>query len=126
MAIKVARRKFIAALGRAVVAWPLAAHAQQSDRMRLIGVLMPSVEGDPESQVRINSFQQGLEKLGWMIGRNIRIEIRWSLNDVAKIQAAIAYLLAMGPDVILALTSRAVATLQQATRAVPIVFVAGL
>lgn len=124
MAINIARRKLIAALGGAAIAWPLAAPAQQSGRMRLVGVLMPSVEGDPESQVRIRSFQQGLEKLGWMIGRNIRIEIRWGVNDIAKIQAATAELLAMGPDVILALTSRAVATLQQATRTVPIVFVA--
>ena len=123
MAISIARRGFVAGLAGTAVAWPLAAHAQHGERMRRIGVLMPTAEGDPEGQTRIMALQHGLEKMGWTIGQNIRIEYRWGVNDVEKVQATIAELLAMSPDVILALTSRAVATLQQATNTVPIVFI---
>jgi putative tryptophan/tyrosine transport system substrate-binding protein len=124
MAISIARRGFVTGLAGMAGAWLLTAYAQQGERMRRIGVLMPSAEGDPEGQTRAMAFQHGLEKLGWTNGHNIRIDYRWGVNDVAKIQAAIAELLAMSPDVIVALTSRAVATLQQATRTVPIIFVA--
>jgi len=117
------RREFIAFFGSAAAAWPLAARAQPPpERMRRIAVLMPYAEGAPEGEVRVMALQQGLEQLGWTIGRNIRIDYRWGADDVDKIQAATAELLTLAPDVILASSSRAVATLQQASRTVPIVF----
>jgi putative tryptophan/tyrosine transport system substrate-binding protein len=115
------RREFIALVGGAA-ARPLAARAQQTDRIRRIGVLTPLAEGDSEGQARDMAFQQGLEKLGWTVGRNVRIDYRWGIDDIEKANAATEELLAMAPDVILASTSRVVATLQQATRTVPIVF----
>jgi putative tryptophan/tyrosine transport system substrate-binding protein len=116
------RRDFISLIGSAAATWPLAARAQQSDRVRRVGVLTPLAQGDPEGQARDVAFQQGLEKLGWTTGRNVRIDYRWGINDVEKANVAIAELLATAPDVILASTSRVIATFQQATRTVPIVF----
>jgi putative ABC transport system substrate-binding protein len=117
------RREVIFALAGAA-AWPLAVHAQQSDRVRRIGVLFPNVEGDPLGQARAAALQQGLEAKGWMIGRNVRIDYRWGADSAENIQVSIAELLALAPDVIVASTSRAVAALQRATRTVPIVFTA--
>jgi putative ABC transport system substrate-binding protein len=117
------RRDCITLFGSAAAAWPLAARAQQQpERMRRIAVLMPYAEGAPEGEVRVMALQQGLEQLGWTIGRNVRIDYRWGADDVEKIQVAAAELLTLAPDVILASSSRAVATLQQASRTVPIVF----
>ena len=113
------RREFITLVGGAATAWPLAARAQQSARVRRIGVLTPLAQGDPEGQARDMAFQQGLEKLGWTVGRNVRIDYRWGIDDIEKANAATEELLAMAPDVILASTSRVVVTLQQATRTVP-------
>jgi putative tryptophan/tyrosine transport system substrate-binding protein len=96
--------------------------AQQSDRVRRIGVLSPCAESDPEGQARAAALRQGLEKLGWTFGRNLRIDYRWSVDTVERTHAAIAEVLAPAPDVVLAGTSRTVAALQQATRTVPIVF----
>ncbi len=96
--------------------------AQQSDRVRRIGVLSPCAENDPEGQARAAALRQGLEKLGWTFGRNLRIDYRWSVDTVERTHAAIAEVLAPAPDVVLAGTSRTVAALQQATRTVPIVF----
>src|SRR5262249_11751047 len=118
---RVRRREFITLLGGAA-AWRLAARAQQGERMRRIGVLMPFAEGDPEGLVRSVALQQGLEKLGWTIGRNVQIDYHWGIRDVEKAQAAIAELLALAPDVIIASTSQTVAALQQTTVTVPIVF----
>src|SRR3974377_582469 len=112
------RREFITLLGGAV-AWPLAAHAQQNERCRAIGVLMPFAKDNPEAQARITAFLQGLQKLGWTEGRNLQIEYRWSSGDLQK---AVAELVALSPDVIFANGTPAVAVLQQATRSVPIVF----
>jgi putative ABC transport system substrate-binding protein len=117
------RREFISLLGGAAAAWPLAARAQQSDRVRRIGVLMNTSDSDPESQVRIAAFQQGMEKLGWTIGRNIQIDYRWGIGDVERTRAAAAELLRLAPDVILSNATTATAVLQQATRTIPIVFV---
>jgi putative ABC transport system substrate-binding protein len=103
--------------------WPVAARAQQSD-VRRVAVLMPYAEDDPEGQARVMALKQRLEKLGWTIDRNIRIDCRWGIDDIGKTRAAAAELLALAPDVIMAGTSRAVATLQHATHAVPIVFTA--
>jgi putative ABC transport system substrate-binding protein len=122
MAVHIRRREVISTLCGVAIAWPLAARAQQSDRARRIGVLQPTAENDPHSQARVVALQQGLEKRGWTIGRNVRIDYRWGIDDVEKTQAATAEVLALAPDVILASTSRVVVALQRATRTVPIVF----
>jgi putative tryptophan/tyrosine transport system substrate-binding protein len=117
------RREFIALLSGAAAAWPLAAPAQQPDRQRRIGVLMNRPESDPEYGTRLTAFRQGLEKLGWTGDRNARIDYRWYLSD-AETAAATADLLGLAPDVILASGTPGVRALHQATRTVPIVFVA--
>ena len=117
------RREFITAFGGAAVAWPLAARAQQSERMRHIGVLMPLTADDPESPVRIAAFLQGLQQWGWTDGHNVRIDTRWSAGNADDIRRYAAELAALAPDVILANGAAAVGPLQQATRTVPIVFV---
>jgi len=116
------RRAFITLLGSAT-AWPLAARAQQGDRMRRIGVLIVFSENDSSSQRRVAAFQQGLAKLGWTVGRNLQIDYRWAISDDERARAAAAELLALGPDVILANATTALAASQRATRAVPIVFI---
>jgi putative tryptophan/tyrosine transport system substrate-binding protein len=114
------RRAFITLLG-GVAAWPLAAGAQQADRLRRIGVLMSLAADDPESQARLAAFAQGLQQLGWTIGQNVRVDYRWALNaDTMRKYAT--ELVALAPEVILATSSPAVAALQEATRIVPIVF----
>jgi putative ABC transport system substrate-binding protein len=114
------RREFITLLG-GVAAWPLAAGAQQADRLRRIGVLMSLAADDPESQARLAAFAQGLQQLGWTIGQNVRVDYRWALNaDTMRKYAT--ELVALAPEVILATSSPAVAALQEATRIVPIVF----
>jgi ABC-type uncharacterized transport system substrate-binding protein len=116
------RREFITLLGGAAVAWPLAARAQQREKMRRIGVLVPSAADDPEFQARMTAFVQGLAQLGWLDGRNVRIDTRWGVADADRIRKYAAELLALAPDVILAISSAASAPLLQATRTVPIVF----
>ena len=116
------RRTFIAALGGAV-AWPLMARAQQPERMRRIGVLMPLAADDPEAQGRIAAFVQGLQQLGWTDGGNVRIDTRWAPGNADDTRKHTAELVALAPNVILATGSAVVAALQQATRIVPIVFV---
>ena len=115
------RREFILALGGAA-AWPLAARAQQRDGMRKIGVLMGTVEGDPEAQRYIKSFLQGLQALGWVPGRNVQIEYRWGGADSDRIRTYAGELVGLKPDVILAQTSLVMPPLQRETRTVPIVF----
>jgi putative ABC transport system substrate-binding protein len=117
------RRHFIALLGGAAAAWPLAARAQQPERMRRIGVLLNLAADDPESQRRMTAFVQGLQQLGWTDGRNAKIETRWGAGDADRIRKYAAELVALAPDVILAATSVVTGPLLQATRAVPIVFV---
>jgi putative ABC transport system substrate-binding protein len=116
------RREFISFLGGAA-AWPIAAHAQQTQRMRRIGVLMPLAADDPEAQTRLAALAQGLERLGWTIGRNIRIETRWTVGGPERVRGAVVELLALEPDVILATGSTTVGPLRRATRTVAIVFV---
>jgi putative tryptophan/tyrosine transport system substrate-binding protein len=116
------RRDFIAFVGGAAATWPLVVQAQESDRVHRIGVLSPYAESDPEGQARAAALQKGLEKLGWTVGRNLRIDYRWSVDTVERTHAAIIAILAPAPEVVLAGTRRTVAALQQATRAVPIVF----
>jgi putative ABC transport system substrate-binding protein len=115
------RREFITLVGGAV-AWPLAARAQQPERVRRIGVLMALSANDPEGQARVAAFLQGLQGLGWSVGRNVIIDIRWSTGDSADTRKYAMELVALAPDVILASSSNAVAPLLQVTRTVPIVF----
>src|ERR1700736_3782805 len=117
------RREFISLLGGAVATWPLAARAQQPDRMRRIGVLMNLSEDDPEAQRLVATFREGLAQLGWTEGRNLRIDYRWSAGDIERIRRYAAELVALAPDVILAYGGSVVGPLQQVTRTVPIVFV---
>jgi ABC-type uncharacterized transport system substrate-binding protein len=116
------RREFITLLGGAAT-WPLAARAQQGERMRRIGVLMPSTADDRESPARVTAFAQGLQQSGWTDGRNVRIDYRWAAGDAERHRRYAAELVALSPDVILASGSTAMMSLQQLTRSVPIVFV---
>jgi len=116
------RREFIAGLGSAA-AWPLAARAQQPERMRRIGVLMGWNEMDREAQSNLAAFVQELQQLGWTDGRNMRIDYRWSNGDVDRMQVFAKELADSAPDAILAHTTPVTAALQQATRTIPIVFV---
>jgi len=116
------RRDFITLLGGAV-AWPLAARAQQPDRVRRIGVLMHLPENDPETQARVRALLEGLQQLGWTDGRNVRIDYRFGAADVDRSRRYAAELIALAPDVIQASGTGPVAALQQASRTVPIVFV---
>src|SRR5262249_52605467 len=118
---RVRRRDFITLLGGAA-AWPLAARAQRSERMRRIGVLMNTAADDTVFQIRIGAFLQGLALLGWTIGRNVRIEIRWSGGQADDARRYAAELVAFAPDVILAHGVSTVRPLLQVTRTVPIVF----
>jgi putative tryptophan/tyrosine transport system substrate-binding protein len=117
------RRTFITLLGGSAVAWPLAARAQQPERMRRIGVLAPAAANDPVWQARVGAFQQALALLGWIIGRNVQIDTRWATTDAAAIRSEAEELAALAPDVILAAGHSSAAPLLQATRTVPIVFV---
>src|SRR5262245_5597692 len=117
------RREFIALVGGgAAAAWPLAARAQQSGAMRRIGVLTNRAADDPEVQTRYAAFLQGLQEAGWAVGRNMRIDVRWSGGDAGRIRAFAQELIALAPDVILATNTPTVIALQQVTRTVPIVF----
>jgi putative ABC transport system substrate-binding protein len=124
MASHIGRRKFLAALGGAAAAWPLAARAQQAARLRRIGVLLPGAADDPEFQARLTAFLQELAQLGWIDGRNVRIDTRWGVADADRIRKYAAELVALAPDVILANSSAALAPLLQETRTIPIVFTA--
>jgi putative ABC transport system substrate-binding protein len=120
----VKRREFITLLGTAAAAWPLVAGAQQPEQMRRIGALMAYAENDGEGQARVAAFREGLQKLGWTEGRNIRIDMRWATTSADDLRRHAAELVALAPDVILAATGTAtVAPLLQATRTLPIVFV---
>ena len=115
------RREFITLLGSAA-AWPLAARAQQDERVRLIGVLMVVGESGPQGRARLDPFVQKLRELGWIDGRNARLDIRWAAGDAEPYRRYARELVALSPDVIVADASPSVAALQQASRAVPIVF----
>ena len=117
------RREFITLLGGAAAAWPLAARAQQGERVRHIGVLMPLAADDLEGKARVAAFAEGLQQLGWTDGRNVRIDTRWGAGDADRYRRYAAELDALAPDVILAATSLAVGRLQEATQTIPIVFV---
>jgi putative ABC transport system substrate-binding protein len=117
------RRDFIAFLGGVAAAWPLALRAQQPERVRHIGMLNALGSDDPEAQARIAVLEQSLQQLGWVVGRNLKIEIRQIGADVDHGRSDAAELVALAPDVTLAIGSVAIASLQRATRTIPIVFV---
>jgi putative ABC transport system substrate-binding protein len=119
----IGRRQLIARLGGAAATWSLTARAQQVDRVRRVGVLMSRAAGDPEEQARFAGFLQGLQKLGWTDGGNVRIDYRWAAAEADRSRTYAAELVALAPDVILASGSTSVAALLQTTRTVPIVFV---
>jgi putative ABC transport system substrate-binding protein len=117
------RREFITLLGGAAAGWPLAARAQQGERVRRIGVLMALAADDPDAQIRITAFLQGLQQLGWTAGHNLQIETRWATTDTDSLRRHATELAALAPDVIVAGSGTAtIAPLLQATRTVPIVF----
>src|SRR3954453_14349370 len=109
------RREFLAALGSAAT-WPLAVHAQQPNRMRRIGMLLPAAADDAEYQAWVGAFHQALALLGWTIGSNVRIDTRWATTNAADIRKHTAELVALAPDVILAAGASTVGPLLQATR----------
>ena len=115
------RREFITLLGCAA-AWPLATYAQQGERMRRIGIILPAAADNAEFQTWVEAFLQALAQLGWVIGRNVRIDTRWATTNSANIRRHAAELAALGPDVILASGTLTVGPMLQATRTVPIVF----
>ena len=115
------RRAFITLLGGAAAAWPLAAGAQQRERMRRIGLLQGLAESDPETLARTVAFRQALDALGWTEGRNIRIDYRFAGADPARVQAYAAELVDAAPDLIVAVSTPAAAALKQATHTIPIV-----
>ena len=116
------RRDFITLLGGAVAAWPLAARAQQGERMRRIGVLMGLVDNDQEAQSRVAAFEHGLRELGWAKGRNLWIEYRWAGGGENVLRDQAAELLGMAPDLILANSTPVTAALREQSQVVPIVF----
>src|SRR5215468_1224738 len=118
------RREFITLLGGAT-AWPLAARAQQAERVRRVGVLM-GVADDAEGQARVKGLQQGLQEVGWIEGRNVRIDYRWTGGDATRVRAYAAELVKMSPDVIVAHTPPVIAAMRQASSSIPIVFAAVL
>jgi putative ABC transport system substrate-binding protein len=117
------RREFITLIGGAAAAWPLAARAQQGERMRRIGVLQSLAADDQEGQVRLAAFAQGLQESGWIIGRNVRIDTRWAAGEAERIRRYAAELVALAPDVILVVGAPSTGAVLQATRTTPIVFV---
>ena len=116
------RREFIAGLGCAT-AWPIAALAQQPERIRRIGVLTPFAASDEEGRTRVSVFRGRMRELGWIEGRNVRFDTRWGAGNAARVDVDAAELTALEPDVLLANSSPSVAALRRITRAIPIVFV---
>jgi len=116
------RRDFIMLFGGAAAGWPLAARAQQGDRVRRIGVLWPTDENDPEGKRRHSAFVQALADLGWTDGRNVRTDLRWGGGDINRIRALAQELVGLKPDIIVTSSTLATVALQRETRTIPIVF----
>jgi ABC-type uncharacterized transport system substrate-binding protein len=123
MASHIERRKFLATLGGAAAAWPLAARTQQPERMRRIGVLIPYAENDPETSRRVGALREGLLQLGWTEGRNVRLEHRWPTSDGDSMYRLARELVDLRPDVILTETTPVTAAVLRETRTIPVVFV---
>src|SRR6201982_3263347 len=122
MASHLGRRKFLATLGGAAAGWALGARREQAGRMRRIGLLMNRAADNPEGQDRIAAFHQGLQELGWNVGRNVRIDTRWGEDDADRERKYATELVVLAPDIILASGTLSVAALQQVSRTLPIVF----
>src|SRR6266566_958343 len=116
------RREFITLVGGVAAGWPLAARAQQPDQMRRIGVLMNLSESDLEAQRLVTAFKEGLAQLGWIDGRNLRMDYRWASGDVGRISAFAKELVELSPDIVVGYATPSVVALQQETRSIPIVF----
>jgi putative tryptophan/tyrosine transport system substrate-binding protein len=116
------RREFMALLGGAAAVWPLAAQAQQTGTARRIGVLVSGAENDPEMQGRLAGFRQGLERFGWLDGRNVRVDYRFAAADADRAHELGMELISLQPDVLVALATQPTRSLQKQTRAIPIVF----
>jgi putative ABC transport system substrate-binding protein len=117
------RREFITLLGGAAASWPLAAHAQQPERMRRVSMLLGLAEKDPETEGRIKAFRLGMRDLGWIEGRNVQVEYRYAGSNLESIKKHVAELIRLAPDVIVANTTPVIAALRPATSTIPIVFV---
>src|SRR5262245_59124425 len=122
MASYIGRRKFLATLGGAAAAWPLAARALQGERMRRIGVLMAYAESDSTAQSWLAAFRAALAKLGWTEGSNLRIELRWSAADADRMRTLAKELVDLRPNAIFGVTTPAIGALARETRTIPIVF----
>ena len=118
------RREFITLLGGAAAAWPLAARAQQPQRTRLVGILMPFPESDAAQQARFRAFRQELTKLGWSEGRDVQFDVRWTTDNMGLVRTAATDLVQLKPDVIVTVGDRIIPVLTQLTRSIPIVAVA--
>ena len=118
------RREFITLLGGAAATWPVAARAQQPDHPRRIGSLTTFDESDPEAQTGYAAFRKRLQELGWVVGRNLKIDYRWPRANPDRIRDYAAELVAMKPDALIAVTTPVVTALEQETRTIPIVFTA--
>jgi ABC-type uncharacterized transport system substrate-binding protein len=117
------RREFLGLVGGAVAVWPLAAHAQQPDRVRRIGILMSVPESDPQAQRWLGEFSEGLQQQGWAAGRNIRLDYRWAApSDAESRQRVVKELVALQPDLILAQNTVSTTSILQETRSIPIIF----
>jgi putative ABC transport system substrate-binding protein len=116
------RRDFISLLGGAAAAWPIAARAQQGDRVRRIGALMPYDENEPVAKARISAFTQALADLGWADGRNVRMDLRWPGTDINRIRGLAKELVDLQPDIIVTNGTPETIALQRETRTIPIVF----
>ncbi len=117
------RRDFLGLVGSATAAWPLAAVAQQSDRVRSVGMLMNRTADDPQGQLQLAAFQEGLQQLGWSNGRNVRFDVRWGANDLNLVRRYATEMIALAPDVILGAGTQSVTALQRLPSSLPIVFV---
>jgi len=115
------RREFITLMGGAVATWPLAARAQQSERLRRVAILMPYPKGDPDVAARVRAFREELAKLGWSEGANVEFDERWTADDMGHVRAEAASLVASNPDAILAAGGRVIPIFMQLTRSIPIV-----
>src|SRR5690349_19276325 len=117
------RRHFITLLGGAAAAWPFVVRAQQSERIRRIGVLMPVAEEDSEGRARVGGLVDGLREIGLIEGRNLKLEVRWGSSDVERLREYASELIGLAPEVLLAGSTPGLAALHRATANIPIVFV---
>src|SRR5215472_10816400 len=123
MTVTIGRRELLAALGGAAAAWPLAAHAQQGERMRRVGVLMGYAEADPAAQTQVVALRQELQRLGWDEGRNIRIDVRFPGTDAGRVRTILMELMTLTPEVLVSNTNLVTEVVQAEVHTVPIVFI---